>query len=415
MDCLESIFLHSDIADLLNLAHTCKFLKNLVESWFLRKFRKRKMNIQNITISKKRRIFVEKKTIFIMDFRSALQILRCFGHLITDLEFNFLPPYNINQTSYDVYNHRVVAYLSDYCAKSVTKIALIECSKGNLTNINKPFEKVEEVRVRNCDLKTNWLKTVFPKMRSLQFLHDKHERTDLSCISQHFPYLLQLEIGILDEQAADFCQFYTANALILNPQLKSFNGMLLSSTIFTPNFLQFTKTFCGLQQLEHLSIGWEIDDFDNYNHRPMHFSEVRKFDMNLRFSHRTDLPEIPFSFDQLEEFAISLKQINQEFFNFIKKHPQIRKLKITPSSPVDYNGVSDIQFAEALPLLIELNLTYYKLTMHEAIRFLGKFRFLKKMSFTSKDKRIKELKQRLGNQWSVSVRCGNFVEVKRLW
>lgn len=414
MDCLESMFLHSDIDDLLNLAHSCKFLKKLVESVFLRKFRHTKMNIQNITISKNRRIFVKKKTILIMDLRSALQILRCFGHLITDLEFNFLPPYNINQTSYDVHNHRVVAYLSDYCVKSVTKIALIECSKGNLTNINKPFEKVEEVRIRNCDLKTNWLKTVFPKMRSLQFLHDKHGKTDLSCIGQHFPHLMQFEIGIFDEKAAGFCQFYTANALILNPQLKSFNGMLLSSTIFTPDFLQFTKTFHGLQELEHLAIGWEIDDFANYNNRPMHFSKVKKFEMNLRFLHRTDLPEIPFSFDQLEEFSISLKQINQEFFNFIKKNPKIRKLKITPSCPVDYNGVSDIKFAEALPLLTELDLQFYKFTMHEAIGFLRKFRFLEKMSFTSKDKRIKELRQRLGNQWSVSVRCGNFVELKRL-
>lgn len=409
IDCLESIFLHLNLPELLNLASSNKRLQKVAELVFIRKFRNKSVNIQNIGVSSGRRLYVYRDVILIMDFKTALQFLRCFGHLISSLSFDFQRPYAINQDRYTELNDCVISYINQYCAESLTSMSLINSPKDGLNYLDRTFSKVQNVYILNCHLEPNWMKTVLPNMRTIKYHDTKHKNVNLACIAHHFHQLEHFECGVSNDTAADFRREYMAAALYLNPQLKSFNGMLFSSTIFDVNFYKTMNPY--LQQLDFLGVGWEIKDFFDYHGEPLHFKNVKRFELFLQFSHFEQLPRIPFSFDRLEEFAISLVQVNSAFYEFVRKHPKITKLKITPLWGM--NDLDDAKLAEVLPLLREIDLTFYELSTRQAVGFIEKFKFLKKFCFHSKSKYVNQLRQRLGDEWQITIREENLVQMTR--
>lgn len=411
IDCLERILLHLNLSDLLNSADTCQYFRKVSKMVFARKFRNiKKVNLQCFLISNARRLLGHKHEVWPMDVQTSLQFLRCFGHLMSECEFDYLRSCTRSPCYYADVNQRIIAYLNEYCSESMVSITFSECPKGSLNHMTKPFSKVQNVSVLNCHLEPDWLVNIFPQMHSLIFRDHKNTKIDLTCITHPFPHLTHFEFGISDDRSADFCKDHITAALHLNPQLKSFNVILLESTILTPNFFQAINF--SLQQLESLKIGWEFKDIINYSGAPMHFSQIKKFHFCLRFSKLEGLPRIPFSFDQLEDFAVSVVQVNDNFYDFVSKHPTIKKLKITPLWAL--NTIDDTKLTKALPSLTHLDLMYYELSVDEVLGFVKKFKFMEMFCFHSKDEKYDDLKRQLGDRWTVTVGDESFVKMTRL-
>lgn len=86
----------------------------------------------------------------IYDFKVALQMTRCFGHMFTNVQLlswkvsgNFSDPRNIQKNKIE---DRITHYLNEYCAESLIHIG-IDWNNA-LGELKKPFSKIESINMK---------------------------------------------------------------------------------------------------------------------------------------------------------------------------------------------------------------------------------------------------------------------------
>lgn len=336
--CLESIFTHLSLPDLLNVADSNTYLKKAAAIVFVQKYGKEMIQLNGLQASKSRKISNRTK-MFIGDLKTGLQILRCFGHLISRLE--------ISDEYSNKYHVRVYVYIFEYiykfCKSLVSiKFQMLPRNKA-FKYLRRPFKNVETVEIFCCNLEKNQtpLNVLFPKMQSLKI--DFCKVTDLRCVEQHFVHLEYLLLSTTKENIQA--------VLKLNPQLKQFATKTMCD-------MQLLQCISELQSLKSLDIVCSSDDFANFNGPVLEFKNVKK--IKLDFSHtKRVFPPIPLVFNQLEEFSTN-HRLNAEFYDFIAKHPHIRKLSL-PSSSSKEESVKEKQlnFLKTMHSLKEINLCPY--------------------------------------------------------
>lgn len=113
--------------------------------------------------------------------------------------------------------------------------------------------------------------------------------------------------------------------------------------------------------------------------------QVKSFE--IKFDLINEQPEsfLPFSFQQLKQFVIHFPNaefhpsFNEQFFNFIDKHPKISHISI--KNIETFRIVNWSRLSNSLPLLFDINLSSCWLTTDEAIELMDKFQMLKKFHF----------------------------------
>lgn len=163
-DCLEAVFKHLCINDLLNIAHTSKQLKPAADLAFTSKFGNKTFGLSKGTWTPT--AYVETKG----EVLKFLRLLRCFGHLISTLEFRRF-------IFYDQYLQYLGSYISEYCTHSVRNIEFIYRSRLKSQQprhneifrerdyslydcITKPLLKVKSLKMlKYSELNVKWLKT----------------------------------------------------------------------------------------------------------------------------------------------------------------------------------------------------------------------------------------------------------------
>lgn len=229
-DCLEKVFRYLSLGDLLNVADSNKQLRAAAELTYFYKYGKKKIcvNYGVILINNKREPDIEMKDdIEINDWKRSYQILRCFGHLISKLEFNMILIMfclSIKSEKFrDSFQH-VINYVNEYCADSLTELDAYGLVDGILDHLQKPFQLVENLHIGG-NFKKNLLTNLFPKVRSLVFCYTWCP--DLMSIDSHFPCLESMDLCHyfaedpieIDKASKHYARIYSF--LHLNPQLQS--------------------------------------------------------------------------------------------------------------------------------------------------------------------------------------------------
>lgn len=416
VDCLEYIFNCLDLIDLLNVADSSKYLGRVGEPIFRRKFGKNTILLASVRLSWKRFYEVHSDCKLIMDFKTSLQLLRCFGHLVARIEF-------FSNVSQKCVAHisptesaiRILSYINEYCAMHLSEIKLSDCKQNALKCLTKPFMKVQKVDISCCSFDENWLSRFFPNMQHLTVTaYRRYEPFDFASIACHFPRMKHLVLN---------CDYDTTNrlrhmdnlvaAIRLNPQLKTFKLIYFGKPVFDMSILQ--QTYASFQNLETFDVSYDFKEFRNFNGHPLHFKNVKKLSLCLHNSESGQaMPNIPLSFGQLEEFTFqtNFSLRNAAFFDFIDKHPNIKKL--TLEWLLNKSDMDAPKLAAALPCLAEIHIRNCYFTENDAIDFMAHFKLLKKFSFHYCGNRINEFKKAMGNEWTIEIDQRDRIDLERI-
>lgn len=321
--CLEKIFVHLTLEDLLNVSDANKCLRAATRMPFILNYAGNSIEIylrQNTHYGNYEKITVLEETrmglfddididIEIYDLKKIFQMLRCFGGLITGLRYHFFSYY---REDYFEDNIHIMRYIGEFCVESLKKVSF-SCAIG-FECFEKPFLNVEYLSMGNIhELKKKCLSWLFPKLNFLHLSNLAEDRIPL--LSEHFPNLhhLKLHWGVSDYDKL-------GNVFQLNPNIRSFEisvNNLNSFKSFSDRYLQSIESF----HISHM----EAQEYDSR----IHLSNVKNFTINFLRQRYLSFVTIPFSFSELKVFAIESYSKDISFFvNFIYENPTIEKLKI---------------------------------------------------------------------------------------
>lgn len=385
--CLEKIFQYADLEDLLNVANASKCLQLATYSPYARQ-----NATKSIEISLKYDRFGEKlvyydssnaniinaeSKISIRDFKTALQMLRCFGHNFADISFNYSSTTRKVQRDYNI-----MRYINKYCANSLIKLKL---NTGYaLYAFGEPFPNVESL-VLNGPSSSEYcnITRIFPNLRRLNLTIDQNNQ---GCIAPaHFSYLSHLQFRLYELKAYDYKNEIIFDFLRENSQLRSF---AIESINFI--FLKHMTRSADLRCIKSLYVALSA-----CNHKGdfIRLPGVKNFVINFL---GVTQAEFPFVLNKLKELSIKgdfdwLFSFDN-FITFIKAHPKIEKIRLqsikllsTKECSKLVNALPSLQCIIIIPKLRCENLTIAKINGYLAI-----FTRLKSVCFLIRDRDISE-------------------------
>lgn len=380
VDCLEHIFKHLIIDDLVSIASANSWFRVAAGWTFAHKFGKKTVTFKDISTIQKCRVGMSENGILIRDLRNCLRLLRCFGHLITKLEISHL----LVAKKYQAYINQ---YISKYCI-NLAEITFSSCTEETFAVLKNVFKSVEKVRFVNCYLgsKMSQLTKLFPNCRSLEF-DGLNEVFDRTCIAANFQKMEHFAVNLVASEKYGFGKKNVVKAIKLNSNtLKSLHIHWDNDKQFFNHVNQLLKSLhtfkfdCSENDLP------KIHDDDDV----VHFNSVKNFQMSLIdstwYTNAIAVHWIPFKFDALENFIFeSDKKMGPLFFDFIEKHPTITKLTLCNFYKwqiLDVNDQHMDKIAETLPSLIEVDIKTFSFSGRQALGFVNKLKNLRQFQFT---------------------------------
>lgn len=394
IDCLENILEYLKVGDLLSAASSSKRLNKAANFIFVRKPWQKHVKFTKIHLSRNRLIEFEQNCIEISDLKTSFQFIRCFGHLIPHIEFVFS---NQNQSEID---QHVINYISQYCSDSLTKITIENSLKG-WEHLNKPFPKVKEVILYECDVSDtkNSIKRLFPKMENLRWCGtEKPFLVD----PNHYSNLEVLYILDNAHYSSKLCVETLANILCLNPQLKHIYIHTLEPLLDCISFQNAMKTLQNLLNLTFNVKKLSTKSIDSV----ISLNSLTSFTIYID---NDDIMGIPFTFGQLEYLNMSFSHnLNADFFSFIDKHPTLVSLQITVDS-ISFMDLTKI--AKSLPSLGSI-FFMCKISANEAINFMSNFQDLIIVSFfLNETDAYDDFRACVSNEWECEIFLNRMVHL----
>lgn len=157
----------------------------------------------------------------------------------------------------------------------------------------------------------------------------------------------------------------------------------------------------------------------------MLFANVKSFDIDLaRGGLELKTIILPFVFPKLESIYIDYPNdlLNEHFYNFIEKHPTIRKIRIRNGCKFEsfdhyrFSNVLVSRLETSLPSLTEIELQFYTITTDQVISFVNRFKSLKIFCFNhyAEFLSIEYLRNRLDSCWSLTTtQRPDFIKIER--
>lgn len=410
--CLELIFIHLNLEDLLSVANANQCLKYATFMPFVRNYAGKSIGIdlhriyyesyrenKKLKIKKKFECYQDEKEITIIDLKMTLQMLRCFGGMINELEFKYL--YNVNFRVC----HRIMSYIHEFCHETLRNVTFPRALE--FEKIEKPFLNVEDLTISNLsDLKEKCLSKLFPKVCRLCIRDCKDET--LSVLLDKFPNLRHFALHLI--AGANVLQG-VVNVLQLNPNIRS-----LTIDIRDLNYFDSIKEH--LQSIENLDLiltvfAGEMPQIQNYS---IYLQNVTKFKFSYYFPPEIlieSIPKIPFLFSQLKEFIFEDRNITSDvFLNFVLENRMIEKL--TFRSRVVLKLIRTGQIQNALPSL--KNIVYlgnlFK-TTEVLKKCLPYFEFLESFTLFNEENED-QIRSVCDNKWEVNRNSKYSVTLERI-
>ncbi|XP_031622716.1 uncharacterized protein LOC116340386 [Contarinia nasturtii] len=413
-NCLEHIFKKLEFIDLLNMADSSKCFKNALNLAFASHFRGVKVDInsQFVRINELFKVTYKNNmlkcgtgdcTISIHDGSIGLKLLRCFGHLISNLSV-----YHCDER----FQCKVNRYINNYCFTSLTEININWYPK----DLKNSFPNIEIVRFQDLNCKTleamDDLKTWCPNVQRLEFI----ESTAInSCrIGHHLSHLQHLKIRLNRGSFTETGLKNVENMLQMNPQLRSLS---VSGYNITANY--FSSIRSHLQSLESLSIDCRKRTFFNTND-VIQLNALKTFKIHFVDEFCDPLPKIPFVFNQLDTLSIKACQIriDTNFIHFLKTHRRsLIKLNLSnwvyPNFYPFYGG-NDSKFHDAMKLLKKIDMHGCQFSVHQIEEMLKKCKSLDTFVFTpAMDTDLETIRKHIDTEWFIVERCFGTVKIER--
>lgn len=382
-DCLKNIFKYLELEDLLNVANANKYIKPATEQPFVEKYSKR--FIQIVRYKRSGPIEEFNSIVCVQRYKQILQLLRCFGHLITKLDYCY------NATSVSTYcaplpsYQRILSYINEYCAESLTNFHVYPAYA--FEKFTKPFPKVEQLLIEHSLLETSCLGELFSNVRHLTM-----KGQGSLCTAAKFPKLFYLEL--CNGYGNEYEEMAT-KMLTLNQHLRS-----LKVNFHQIEFLQSVQE--KLQSIECLNIDIRCANSYELRHISIHFSNVTKLNIEFVYNRSTrDMPKIPFTFGQLKELTLQGQGVrpSDAFGEFINKNKSIEKVETKFFTPDGFLDPSKLN--RALPALKEVVLDKYTLSAYSGIHLLDNLKLIKSIKCVRINHKISQsvLRDLCDNEW----------------
>lgn len=388
-DCLEYIFKDLGLGDLLNVVHSSKCFKRAADLVFKNKYQKSCLSLNRIRNPDDKPIeILSQNHICVYDALINFRLLRCFGHLISDLAIHYDDSHLI----------KLDQYVNKYCADSLNEIKLLNAKKEAMGHLTKPFTKVEKVFIICGQLDSDSIdfNTTFPEMRHLSICSYSH-------FDKHFPKLESLSISEPAYECSDilYRRRNVIEILRLNPQLGSL--VLLDSEILDKVFIRSISEH--VPSVQYLEINYNTLRY--YNVNVIHFRNVQH--LTLHTDHGF-LLKCPLTFDQLKTLTILTANqffIDSNFMELIYRHRStLTKLCIKAINHMcdPFKDLNRDELQAAMEQLVEVDLNKCYLTMNEIINFLSICKMLKKLRFKlHSSSNSVDLLKRISSEWRLSV------------
>lgn len=368
-DCLEVIFKHLSLSDLLNIADANKFLGITAAQAYIDRF-----GMKNVVLgefaSKQALKIDTRDSVKISSWKQSFQFLRCFGYLTKKLNISLdrTAKYLYN-VEYPIFFQHLINYTNEYCSQSLTELVI----KGNLdralNDLKAPFLFVEKIHVDGM-FEKNVLTRLFPKLQILAYNDCRHKSFEFESYFPCLKYMKLLSFALSKNQCAQMCSF-----LQLNPQLKSLTLPFISGE-------QLEEIISNkLPHLKHLTI---LDPLLNI---PQIGWIIRK---------RCSTP--PISSNQLERHEPSKR-----------KSFTMRKLTVVDSWFATWIFENSSKLAEILPFLGEIRILSERCdrrhyTLDEISKFVNQFTCMQKFTCVFHDgSSFDAFVNRFSDEWECSA------------
>lgn len=404
IDCIESMFGHLELVELLNVADSNEYLKIGAEMIFSRKYAKKRLWMDLIPDASVPSISIQKSWTKITDMKTCLQTLRCFGHLITNLHVTgdqFLP---YGRETEQVF--WLLDYINEYCRNDLQEITFEKFSGMTLCQIQLPFLKLKTIRFRYCCVERTLpnFNKLFPAVRKLELLW-----TDVTGLDDNILDLNSLEINMpitLSE-----CQKVGVKRIIkLNPKMHELK-------LYFGWDIEYLREICKhVNYVEHLEIGSFFSNPTEPNRDVIHLNGVKRF--ALHTNGLVPDSNVTFSFDALDQFTFETTCCwNEENIKLISKHSNITKLVMKPINLKCRSFISKdiaMKMAKTLIGLKEICICYKQFSVNEVMYFLNSFELLQKISFKiDKREEFTVLMSRAKHEWTANIDDENRVKMER--
>ena len=395
--CLVKIFRHLGLRDLLNLADSNVFLKRAAECVFVQRYGQKKVWLYKVRAYEVRHYSIYSN-VLVEDFKTSLQLLRSFGHLISNLEIGEVEASNELSRMHRTMYRYLFSYVNDYCSRYVTNVTFVMIPKGAIEALEKPFYRAKTVNLFGCHFgeKMTSFETLFPNVLCLKL--DFNEAAEPRIIEEHWRRMRHLEVNI---DPKNFKRENIEEVLCLNPQMRR----LKIGSGWSADFLEDVSIF--LQFIEVLEFDRLFEGFSDYSGKPIHFEGVKKLKLCLADTKDKSFPKIPLSFVQLEELTLETNnELSDEFYKFVGRNQNISKLNVisnTESTETTFNH--RFEFRNEIAFLTDIHLDRYTFSCDEIIRLLHNFKFINRFSFTiDSSDQFEDLVNRLDEKWTIKER-----------
>lgn len=322
IDCLTTVLDHLDFFDLVNAAASNKHLKYAAQMVYGRKYGRKVISFQTHSQSYVHTSHAQfnehtSKKIGIEDLRTTLLLLRCFGHLMKEIEY-----YPVNDKS----QPHITGYINKFCAETLIRISLLQIERFSNLNLLRPFSQVRKVTInlRGESLDIVFINKTFPTVQELMLKWDTESGRGMTL--NQLPHLEHLDVNF-HQNLGKFLK-KLIKTLAISQNLKH----LKLQTPFPYDFLEAIGS--SLRNLESLEIIAEFGLYEAIVRRStssetIHLPKLKQLNINFRFLlHEGE--KLPFSIDKLESFYIqnALGDAMEVINDFLEKNPSIKMMKL---------------------------------------------------------------------------------------
>lgn len=323
-DCKLLILEQLDLISLVNMAEVDENLHALAEDVYRRKYSTNSLHFY-AEIFWGNNVKISGDFIFTKDLSIFAKIVKQFGHLITDLKFDYT-----NNAS------EAVSLANRHC-NNLQSFYISSHSENVLTEVAKSFNSVKTVifagEIGKLSSKTMQLNEMFPKLQSLSI---KHSNFDWDSLILEYPHLEHLKIwtsSTMNETAFE-------RLLKLNPQIRSLSVNMIPHNVFSFINKQLPK----LENLE-LSITSFLQSSE-----PINFKSVRN--LTVTFSPQC-FPE-NVTFEQLSELRVFWMPTPMiQWLAFIRRHSTLRKLYFVSMTNGILNAIENVPNIEQVSFFMQ--------------------------------------------------------------
>lgn len=322
------------------------------------------------------------------DFKTGLQLFRCFGREIFSAEIFGLISTKEEYEKHLKRNRKLYTYINNYCGEYLKELTIsrINIYRGESYAIDilkyflKPFTKLLRFPFNRCNFTKNiCLEKIFPNLQELHCTHNANECLFYSTNTEHFPHLKSFNMYTNDFSGIEIGMI--VSFLQLNPQIKDLSFSSMSKLDI--NLIRYSAD--SLQNVETLFLNIKPMTIIGDNDTAIYMKSVKNFNVFCKQSDEFVVRFLPFSFQQLETFAIALpgpefqSSFTEEFKDFIIRHPTIkyletRRLKLTVD--IDWLGLASL-----FPSLVENHSPLCRFSIDESMELMSACQMLEKFYF----------------------------------